>query len=367
MAARRNDPDTCLQYWCRAATLALVTRAPKGIDIEPVTAWLAANTAATPPLTFEPVARGASNLTFVVTDATGHRTVLRRPPTGHVLKSAHDMTREHRVISALADTEVPVPAPLGICTDVSITGANFYVMDFVDGTVVYDRAAAKAVDSSLRPAMTGSLLDTLATLHTLDPDKVGLGDLGPREGYCARQLKRWLRQVQKGSDRELPRVAQLHDRLWETTPQQQGCGIVHGDYRLDNCIMAADGSVAAVLDWELCTLGDVLIDIAGIVSWWGDSSGQLVGRLSEMPTLVEGFGTAEEALARYATNSTLDLSRLDWYVALHFWRVACIIEGVRVRHAAGAMGDKDEYDDSGARHFINYCLDSCTELLETAQ
>ena len=342
-----------------------VARAPKGIDPEPVTDWLAAEVGAVPPLDFDPIAGGASNLTFVVTDADGRRVVLRRPPTGHVLASAHDMGREHRVISALAPTPVPVPPALGLCTDAAVNGADFYVMDYVEGSVVFDRTDAMNVAEAVRPVMARSIVDTLADLHSLDPDDVGLGDLGRREGYCARQLRRWQRQVDEGSDRDLPLVGALHDRLVATIPEQQGVGIVHGDYRLDNCIMATDGSVAAVLDWELCTLGDVLIDVAGLVTWWGDTE-RGKGRLAEMPTTVEGFGSPADVLERYSRRSDRDLSSLDWYVALQFWRVACIIEGVRVRHTAGAMGDNQHYDDTGARMFIDYSLARCTEALDSA-
>ena len=338
---------------------------PRGIDPGPVTAWLADNAGAVPPVSFEPVARGASNLTFVVTDASGERFVLRRPPTAEVLASAHDMGREHRVISALANSAVPVPPALGLCTDPSVNGADFYVMGFVDGAVVFEREDALAVAPEVRPVMTRSLVDTLADLHALDPDTVGLGDLGRREGYCARQLRRWQRQVDEGSDRDLPLIRELHDRLVASIPPQQGAGIVHGDYRLDNCIMAADGTMAAVLDWELCTLGDVLIDVAGLTLWWSEPQ-ERQHRMTEVLTSVEGFGTAQDVLDRYAQGSTRDLSRLDWYEALQQWRLACIIEGVRVRHAAGAMGDKEAYDDSGAREFIDNALNRCAELLDTA-
>ena len=347
----------------RPGDASAVARAPKGIDPGPVSAWLASEVGVVAPLDFDPIAGGASNLTFVVTDAAGRKVVLRRPPTGHVLASAHDMTREHRVISALAPTPVPVPPALGLCTDPAVTGANFYVMDYVEGSVVFDRTDAAEVDETVRPVMARSIVDTLADLHSLDPDDVGLGDLGRREGYCARQLRRWQRQVDEGSDRDLPRVRELHDRLLASIPEQQGTGIVHGDYRLDNCIMAADGTMAAVLDWELCTLGDVLIDVAGLALWWGDTE-RGRGRLADMPTTVDGFGTPADVLERYSKRSERDLSSLDWYVALQFWRVACIIEGVRVRHTAGAMGDNQHYDDSGARIFIDYALDRCAEALD---
>ncbi len=345
--------------------------APVGIDPAPVTAWLAANVGAVAPMSFERIAGGASNLTFAVTDVTSRRLVLRRPPTGHVLASAHDMGREHRVISALAHTGVPVPPVLGLCTDQAVNGADFYVMDFVDGLVVSNRAEATAVAETVRPMMASSLIDTLAELHAVEPAEVGLGDLGKREHYCARQLRRWKRQVDLGSDRALPLVNALHDRLVATVPEQQGAGIVHGDYRLDNCLMTAEGAVAAVLDWELCTLGDVLADLGGLLIWWGDDLADdpsqdpaAAGRLADSPTSVEGFGSSADALARYARSSRRDLSEMTWYMAFQFWRLACIIEGVRVRHVAGAMGDQAGYDDRGARAFVDYTLARCSALLD---
>lgn len=328
----------------------MTERAPAGIDPGPVSAWLAAHAGAEPPLRFEQFAGGRSNLTFKVTDSVGRRLVLRRPPTGHVLASAHDMAREHRVISALHPTPVPVPPPVGLCTDPAVNGADFYVMGHVKGSVVFTVEEGLAVDEALRPVMTGSLVDTLAALHATDPDEVGLGDLGRRQDYCARQLRRWQRQVDEGSDRDLPRLREIHDRLAASVPRQQGSGIVHGDYRLDNCMIGADSKVAAVLDWELCTLGDVLADVAGMVMWWGDFAGDGGPDRPETAggaTRVPGFGTAADAVERYARSSPRDLSAIGWYLAFQYWRMACIYEGVRVRYAAGAMGDKTDDDTTG--------------------
>lgn len=358
----------------------MTDRAPAGIDPGPVTDWLAAHAGAEPPLRFELYSGGRSNLTFEVTDASGRRLVLRRPPTGHVLASAHDMAREHRVISALHPTPVPVPPPVGLCVDPAVNGADFYVMGHVEGSITFTEEEGLAVDEALRPVMTGSLVDTLAGLHDTDPDEVGLGDLGRREGYCARQLRRWQRQVDEGSDRDLPRLREIHDRLEASIPHQQGAGIVHGDYRLDNCIMDADGAVAAVLDWELCTLGDVLADVAGMVMWWGDlgtgpagaaepagagrpagaagpagaaeSSGAAGPGTAGGATRAPGFGTAADVVERYARSSPRDLSAIDWYLAFQYWRMACIYEGVRVRYAAGAMGDKAD-DEATGPDFVN--------------
>jgi aminoglycoside phosphotransferase (APT) family kinase protein len=329
--------------------------APTGIDAGPVTTWMTSRIPTlAPPLTFQLITGGASNLTFLVTDELGGRWVLRRPPTGHVLASAHDMGREHRIIAALAETPVPVAPAIGLCQDVAVNGADFYVMGFVEGEIVFDRADGEAYDPSKRSSLATSLVDTLVDLHALSPAAVGLGDLGRTEDYCARQLRRWKRQVDEGSDRELPLFQELHTRLLAGIPPQQGAGIVHGDYRLDNCMAGHDGTIAAVLDWELCTLGDVLADLAGMVMWWGDDP-DARGRLGDVPTKAEGFGTADDVVARYAARSDRDLSDIPWYVAFQHWRLAAISEGVRVRYAVGAMGDQ-ERDDGEQSDGIDYLL-----------
>jgi aminoglycoside phosphotransferase (APT) family kinase protein len=340
------------------------TDAPTGIDPDRVTRWFEHHIdEVRPPLRFERVGSGASNLTFKVEDESGRRVVLRRPPTGHVLASAHDMGREHRVISAMGPTPVPVPETLGLCTDEDVNGAPFYVMSYVEGTIVFDRDAGLAVDPAIRPNMTRSLVKTLAALHRLDPDEVGLGDLGRKEDYCARQLRRWKRQIDEGTDRALPLLHELHDRLAASIPPQQGAGIVHGDYRLDNCMMSPTGEVTAVLDWELCTLGDVLADLAGLVTYWGDDP-DAVGRLAMMPTGVPGFGSADAVVDEYARYSDRDLSDMPWYVAFMHWRLACIIEGVRVRFALGAMGDAVEREgDAHSFAAIDFMLEKARTIL----
>lgn len=309
---------------------------PKGIAPNPVTSWLAERATIAEPLRFDVVAHGRSNLTFVVTDDAGRRWVLRRPPTGHVLQSAHDVVREAKIISALEDTAVPVPRVLGTCEDEEVTGAPFFVMEHVDGTVASDRPTAETFSPDVRQKIGENLVDVLVALHGVDPDEVGLGDLGRKEEYIARQLRRWTRQIDEGSDRELPLLTEVGSELNDRIPPQQGSGIVHGDYRLDNAMVADDGRIAAVLDWELCTLGDVLADVGMLVMYWG--GGVLPG---SQPTTAEGFPSADEAVARYAERSDRDLSALPYYVAFAHWRLACIIEGVRTRFAKGAMGDKD--------------------------
>jgi aminoglycoside phosphotransferase (APT) family kinase protein len=340
-----------------------MSTAPTGINTENVTAWLCQRVPhAAPPLSFELITGGASNLTFRVADQLGNRWVLRRPPTGHVLASAHDMAREHRIIAALADTSVPVPPTFGLCQDESVNGADFYLMGFVDGQIVFNYADGNAYPEALRPKLRDSLVDTLADLHAIDPATVGLGDLGRTEDYCGRQLRRWKRQIDEGSDRALPLFQELHAALTDSVPPQQGAGIVHGDFRLDNCMASSEGTIAAVLDWELCTLGDVLADLAGVVMWWGDDE-NAQGRLADVPTRADGFGSSDEVIARYASRSDRDLTNLPWYVAFQHWRLAAISEGVRFRYAHGAMGDQEGTADEDARIGIDYLLNSAETWL----
>ena len=312
-----------------------------GIDVANVTAWLERNVdGATGPFTFEIVAGGRSNLTFKVTGADGRAFVLRRPPLGHVLPTAHDMSREHRIIEALGPTDVPVAPALGFCDDAAVTGQPFYVMGFVDGLVIRDAHQAEPLTPSQRAIAGTSLVDVLASIHAVDPDEVGLGDLGRKDGYIARQLKRWYSQFQQSKMREVPAVDEMHDFLSAHTPEQQGTAIVHGDYRLDNCILDRDGGhVIAVLDWEICTLGDPLADVGLLMVYWNDSGDDGAPALAGGgATTLDGFPTKAELRERYAKASGRDTSELDFYIAFGYWKLACILDGVYTRYAKGAMG-----------------------------
>jgi aminoglycoside phosphotransferase (APT) family kinase protein len=313
-----------------------------GIDPGPVTAWLAERVPElVPPLTFAVIAGGRSNLTYQVTDSAGGRWVLRRPPLHGVLASAHDMGREHRVIAALHPTPVPVPPTVGLCEDPQVNGAPFFVMGFVDGLILRDREAARLLpDHAVRRRAAEDLVDTLVALHAVDPDGVGLGTLGRREGYVARQLRRWHGQWQQSRTRPVPAIDEVHARLSARIPEQQGTAIVHGDYRLDNTILSPDGRVAAVLDWELCTLGDPLADVGLLMVYWqqpGDAFTALPAGVSAEP----GFPARADLRERYAATSGRDLSELDFYVALANWKVAIVLEGVFARFTAGAYGHAD--------------------------
>ncbi len=314
--------------------------APAGIDAAAVTAWFAGHvSAARPPLAFSLIEAGHSNMTFVVSDVHEQRWVLRRPPLHNVLATAHDMGREHRAIAALHPVGFPVPRPLGLCTDPDVNGAPFYVMEYVDGVVVRDAGEAAGLPVAARRVVSHSLVDVLARLHGIDIDAVGLGDLGRREGYVARQLRRWLRQVESTPGADRPEIRAVHDHLAGRIPEQSTTGIVHGDYRLDNCIVNRDGNVLAVLDWELCTLGDVLADVAMLLTYWSEP-GDEAQALDNAPTAVEGFSSRAELLQAYAEASGRSVERIDFYLAWGAWRLACILVGVQARYLAGAMGDK---------------------------
>jgi aminoglycoside phosphotransferase (APT) family kinase protein len=312
----------------------------QGIDTERVTNWFHDNVpGAQPPLDFALIAGGHSNLTYRVVDRAGTAWALRRPPLGHVLATAHDMAREHRIISALGPTAVPVPPTFGLCTDAAVNGAPFYVMAFVEGSVVRDAAAGERLSLDQRATASASTIDVLADIHAVDVDAIGLGDLARKDSYIARQLKRWSGQWAASKTRELPAVERVHDILARHIPEQERPGIVHGDYRLDNCIIDDDGRVIAVLDWELCTLGDVLADLGQLLVYWGEPDGS-ASALESPPTILPGFASRNELVERYAARSGRDLTHLDFYVAFAYWKVACIIEGVYARYIAGAMGDK---------------------------
>src|SRR3954454_25140331 len=309
--------------------------ATPGIEAEPLTRWFEANVEGVrPPLSFELIAGGRSNLTYSVANSDGSRRwALRRPPLHGILGSAHDVAREHRCISALGPTDVPVPKAVALCEDTEVTGAPFFVMDFVDGVVLRDyELEAGTFAPEVRARASFAMVETLAALHAVVPADVGLADLGRRDGYIARQLKRWRGQLEQSTTREMPAMDEAHARLSEAIPEQGPATIVHGDYRLDNMILTEDGEVRAVLDWELCTLGDPLADVGLLVVYWNRPVGVAPGRY-------DGFPSTDELVKRYAECSGRDLSELDFYVAFGYWKLAAILEGVYARYVSGAYGD----------------------------
>ena len=315
----------------------------KGIDRDAVTRWYVEHVEGSrPPLTFELIAGGNSNLTYRVSDANGRATVLRRPPLGQVLASAHDMSREHTILTALACTDVPVARTYAFEPSPDVNGAPFYVMDHVDGLVVRDQETARLLPVDARGHAGDSLVDVLLRIHAVDPDSVGLGDLGRRDNYIERQLRRWHGQWEKSKTRELPDIDRVYAALESNVPAAGPAAIVHGDYKLENCIVDDDGEVRAVLDWELCTLGDPLADVGLLMVYWnGPNDDALV---PDATTAVEGMRSRSELLSRYAAGSYRDVSNIDFYVAFGYWKLACIVEGVYARFMGGSMGQRDSDD-----------------------
>jgi aminoglycoside phosphotransferase (APT) family kinase protein len=316
--------------------------APEGIDPGRVEGWFRENVdGVEPPLAFERISGGRSNLTYGVTDSAGGRWALRRPPLGKRLGSAHDMGREHKVITALRGTDVPVPPVAGLCEDEAVNAAPFYVMEFLEGPILRSKADAEVFSEDERARIGERVADTLVAIHAVDPDAVGLGDLGRKEDYVARQLHRWHGQWEKSKTRDVPLVDDVHARLSARIPEQGPATIVHGDYRLDNMILSPAGEVAAVVDWELCTLGDPLADVGLLMVYWSEPGDELIP-LFEPATMAPGFPSREVVRERYAERSGRDLSELDFYVALGYWKLAVILEGVFSRYAAGQYGKADE-------------------------
>jgi aminoglycoside phosphotransferase (APT) family kinase protein len=311
----------------------------QGIDEAKVEAWINTHIeGAHGPYSYGLIAGGRSNITFKVTDSNGMEMVLRRPPLGHVLATAHDMAREHRIISAVGKTNVPVPRTLGLCVDEQVNGAPFYVMAYVPGVVLDSPEKGNLLSENLRTQASENLIDVLADLHAVDIDDVGLGDLAKRNGYVERQVKRWSTQWTNSKTRELPAVEEVARLLAANIPKQHGVSIAHGDYRFGNCLTNLDdGSVAAVLDWELCTLGDPLADLGYVGIYWTDP-GKTMTRTND-PSGLPGFCTFDHLVQRYATRTGRDVSNIGYYKAFASFRLAVISEGVYARYLHGAMGE----------------------------
>jgi aminoglycoside phosphotransferase (APT) family kinase protein len=279
------------------------------------------------PLALTRVGVGQSNVTYAVTDATGRRDrrwVLRRPPLGHLLASAHDVAREARILTALQDSDVPVPRVFGVWT---ADGVPMVLMEFVDGLVLDREAVVAGVPEPTRHAVGLSIARALAPVHAVDLDKTALVDLASHKPYAERQLKRWTTQWQNSKTRESADLDELTARLAASIPEQHELTLVHGDFHLRNVIVApADGSVAAVLDWELCTLGDPLADLGTLLAYWpaADEAGARVLSHSYLP----GFPDRDEMAAAYLDASGRDGSALAFWHALGLWKIAIIAEGV---------------------------------------
>ena len=284
------------------------------------------------PLPARLIGGGRSTLTYVVTDGAG-RWVVRRPPLGHVLATAHDMRREHRVISALRGTAVPVPEAVLLCEDESVLGAPFYVMDFVEGTPYRSAAELAPLGPERTRAAVLGLVDTLVDLHAVDPEEAGLGDFGRPEGFLDRQLRRWGKQLAASRGRDLPGIDELHTALGRRLPGSPAPTVVHGDYRLDNVLVGPDDRIRAVLDWEMSTLGDPLTDL-GLLVMYSTPLDVPDSPVSTTATAAGHPGTAE-LIERYAARSGRDVTALSWYTAFAWFKLAVILEGIHYRYTLG--------------------------------
>ena len=308
-----------------------------GLDLGALTGYLApwgwAPDRAGPAMRAELFTGGKSNLTYRITDGT-RDWVLRRPPLGHVLATAHDMAREYRVMSALATTPVPVPAMVTLCEDPAVIGAPFYVMEYVEGSILRQTKDTAHLDDRQRTVLAHRLIDTLADLHEVDPVEVGLGDFGHPDGFLERQVRRWSQQLERSRSRDLPGLDDLAAELASKVPDSQRASVVHGDYRLDNVLVGPDQQIRAVLDWEMATLGDPLCDL-GLLPVYAAPVPGVAGIVSDGMGPHNGFPSLESLIQRYADRAGLDVSHLSWYTALGYYKLAVICEGIHYRYATG--------------------------------
>ncbi|AOW94831.1 aminoglycoside phosphotransferase [Rhodococcus sp. WMMA185] len=281
-------------------------------------------------MTFDRIGLGQSNLTYLVQDQGGRRWVLRRPPFGHLLASAHDVAREARILSALEGTGVPTPRVFGLTDDPEVTDVPLLLMEFVDGQVVDRMSVAESLTPDRRRAIGLSLPDTLVKIHAVDLEQTGLIDLASHKPYARRQLKRWSGQWEMSKTRELPALDDLTRRLGDSVPEQRELTLVHGDFHLRNVITSADtGEVVAALDWELCTLGDPLADLGSLLAYWPEP-GEKTGGDFPASTL-EGFPSREEIAEVYLDATGRDPKVLGFWHVLGLWKLAVIAEGVMRR------------------------------------
>lgn len=311
----------------------------EGYQIAAVEQWARENVPSlTPPFTWTRLEGGHSNLTYRIDDSNNQPAVIRRPPQGQLLPKAHDMSREWAIISALQDTPVPVPAAYGFCENPDVTGAWFYIMGLVDGRPLYNSEETLAwVPEQRRTRLAHSFIDVLADLHSVDPDKVGLGNLGKRDSYVGRQLKTWYRSWTssiQGAQFDDPRAHDLQNFFLDNLPDQGPIRIVHGDYGFHNCLVAENSTVAAVVDWEISTLGDPLADLAYALNQWSDPTDS-TPPAPESATNLPGFPSRTELADRYADRTGRDLANINYYIGFNRWKSACIVHGVYARYLEG--------------------------------
>lgn len=299
-----------------------------GLNEDAVSGWIAGlGVGAVAPLTFERIGNGESNLTYSVSDAGGGRWVLRRPPLGPLLASAHDVVREYRILSSLQGSGVPVPKILGLTEDPRVTDAPLVLMSHVGGVVIDSIAVAESLTREQRAAVGFALPKALAKIHAVDLAETGLGDLASHKSYALRQLKRWTDQWAKSRTREVPEIDELAAILRRNVPEQAELSLVHGDFQLGNLITDPEtGRVLAVLDWELSTLGDPLADIGGLLAHWPEAGDEDPGPFPA--STLSGFPTRRQLLEGYVHETKRDITQVGFWHVLALWKLAIIEEGV---------------------------------------
>ncbi|MFD7004988.1 MULTISPECIES: phosphotransferase family protein [Rhodococcus] len=299
-----------------------------GLNEDAVSAWIAGlGVGAIAPLSFERIGNGQSNLTYAVSDAGGGRWVLRRPPLGHLLASAHDVVREHRILSSLQGSDVPVPKILGLTDDPEVTDAPLVLMSYVAGVVIDSVGVAKKLTPEQRNAVGLAMPKALAKIHAVDLGDAGLEDLASHKPYAARQLKRWTDQWEKSRTREVPAIEDLAGILERNMPEQTELSLVHGDFHLSNVITSPEeGEVVAVVDWELCTLGDPLADVGALLAYWPEAGDEDAGPFPA--STLEGFPTRADLVEAYVHHTKRDVTHVGYWHVLALWKLAIIAEGV---------------------------------------
>ena len=310
---------------------------PPGLDLDRLLPWFREEVEPVDSLTGSLIGHGRSNITYRL-DSDGQSWVLRRPPLSHVQATAHDMGREFRILSALAPTGFPAPKPIALCQDPAVNDAPFYIMEYVHGLIPVDPNEVKRrFDESQRRNIGEELVDVLVRLHAFVPSEIGLDGFGKPQGYLERQVRRFSEQLEsiRTPDRETTELDELARRLPKAIPAERAPGIVHGDYRLDNAILDDDGHIIAVLDWEMCTLGDSLADMGLLQMYWSRGSSQEIAIAGTPVMALDGFPSWEEAAARYEKESGHDLSGLDFYAVLAHFKLGVILENMHRRFLAG--------------------------------
>ena len=336
---------------------------PVGFDTTRVEPWLADNTRVVPPCAWTRLTGGHSNLTYLLTDSEGSEYVIRRPPQGDLLPKAHDMFREYRIIEALHPVGVPVAEPIGYCDDRAVCDRHFYVMGKVAGQALYTGTqTALHLDGEARGRVGRSFMDVLASIHSIEPNDVGLGDLGRPDGYVSRQLRTWYGSwtaSAEAAEYDDVRVHELHDLLMANLPDQGPARVVHGDYGVHNSMVSNRGEVVAVLDWEIATLGDPLADFAYALNAWAEASDPSAVR-GDAATALPGFASRDEVLGYYQDRTGVDLSNLGYYRSFNSLKTACIIHGVYARYLRGQKST-DGVDMQGLFDRIGASIELATQ------